>query len=157
MRGTASDGRPYRASDPHLLRWVHVAEIWSFFTAHQRFGAAPLTPAEADEYVAQTNGAARLLGATDLPETIGELDEVIAAYRPELRSTAEARDACDFLLHEPPLPAGARAGYGLLAQGAVHLLPDWARTELGVPEPRFARAGGLVGTRAVRWGMGAFG
>src|SRR5690625_7663716 len=28
--GTARDGRPYAATDPHLLSWVHVAEIDSF-------------------------------------------------------------------------------------------------------------------------------
>src|SRR3954453_1712913 len=27
ISGTAADGRPYQASDPHLLRWVHVAEV----------------------------------------------------------------------------------------------------------------------------------
>src|SRR5688572_9586068 len=30
VRGTAPDGRPYAAGDPHLLAWVHVAEIDSF-------------------------------------------------------------------------------------------------------------------------------
>ena len=38
VRGTAPDGRPYRADDPHLLRWVHVAEVDSFLRAHRRFG-----------------------------------------------------------------------------------------------------------------------
>ena len=37
--GTAPDGRPYAASDPLLLRWVHVAEIDSFLAAHQSYGA----------------------------------------------------------------------------------------------------------------------
>lgn len=27
VRGTAADGRPYQATDPHLLEWVHIAEI----------------------------------------------------------------------------------------------------------------------------------
>ncbi len=35
VRGTDERGRPYSADDPHLLRWVHVAEIWSFLTAYQ--------------------------------------------------------------------------------------------------------------------------
>src|SRR6516162_11296433 len=30
VTGTAPDGRPYAASDPHLLAWVHVAEADSF-------------------------------------------------------------------------------------------------------------------------------
>ena len=30
VRGIAPDGRPYAANDPHLLRWVHLAELDSF-------------------------------------------------------------------------------------------------------------------------------
>src|ERR1700743_1564920 len=36
--GTAPDGEPYRASDPHLLGWVHAAEVDSFLRAHRRYG-----------------------------------------------------------------------------------------------------------------------
>jgi len=42
IAGTAPDGRPYAASDPHLLTWVHIAEADSFLRAHARFGAQPL-------------------------------------------------------------------------------------------------------------------
>ena len=44
-------------------------------------------PRGRDEYVAQTAVVARALGATDVPETVAELDEVMADYRPELAST----------------------------------------------------------------------
>src|SRR5712691_13212303 len=37
VTGTAPDGRPYAASDPHLLTWVHIAEADSFLRAHTRF------------------------------------------------------------------------------------------------------------------------
>src|SRR5512133_2523320 len=46
--GTAPDGRPYAATDPHLLRWVHLAEVDSFLHAHQRYGAHPLDQAGRD-------------------------------------------------------------------------------------------------------------
>ncbi len=45
VRGTAPDGREYRAADPHLLCWVHVAEVDMFLRAHQRYGARPLDDA----------------------------------------------------------------------------------------------------------------
>ena len=54
VTGVASDGRPYRAADPHLLRWVHVAETDSFLRCHQRYGARPLDDAGCDGYVADT-------------------------------------------------------------------------------------------------------
>src|SRR3954447_3631416 len=54
--GVAPDGRPYAANDPHLLAWVHIAEVDSFLTAHQRFGSAPLDPDDADRYVHDVAG-----------------------------------------------------------------------------------------------------
>ena len=44
VTGTAPDGRPYSASDPHLLTWVHIAEADSFLRAHSSFGTQPLDP-----------------------------------------------------------------------------------------------------------------
>src|SRR6195952_5076519 len=53
ITGTTDDGTPYAASDPHLLLWVHVAEIDSFLLAHQVYGKHPLDQAERDRYVAE--------------------------------------------------------------------------------------------------------
>ncbi len=157
VRGTDELGRAYAADDPHLLRWVHVAEIWSFLNAHQAYAAEPLSPSEADLFVEQTNRAASLLGATDLPTTVRELDDVIACYRPELASTSAAREATRFMLLNPPVPIAARPGYALIAAGGVALLPTWARRALRLPVNRTGmalatRAGGLS-TSLVRWGM----
>jgi uncharacterized protein (DUF2236 family) len=158
VRGRDAAGRSYRASDPHLLRWVHVAEVDSFLRAHQTFGAEPLTDEEADRYVEQTCIPAVRLGVVDPPTTVAALEEALAAYRPELETTDAAREAARFLLLDPPLPLYARAGYGTLASGGVSLLPPWARSMLGIPLPQvasslLARPLGHVGTAAVRWGM----
>jgi uncharacterized protein (DUF2236 family) len=155
--GTTPDGGAYAASDPHLLRWVHVAEVWSFLTAFQAYAATPLTREEADLYVRQTARPATLLGATDLPSTVAELDEVIASYRPELESTPAAREATRFMLLNPPVPVLARPGYALIAAGGVALLPTWARRSLRLPVfgPGIAVAtrAGAVSAALVRWGM----
>lgn len=156
--GIAEDGRPYAASDPHLLRWVHIAEIDSFLTAHQRYGATVLSPAEADAYVAQAARVAESLGALDVPRSAAQLADCLAAYRPELRATAAARSTARFLLLNPPLPLPARLPYGALAASAVSLLPGWARRELGLPrlpvaEATLVRVGGEAVTRTIRWAM----
>ena len=70
VRGKAPDGRRYAASDPHLLKWVHIAEADSFLQAHQRYAVTPLTPAEADSYVAQSCVVATRLGVIDPPTTV---------------------------------------------------------------------------------------
>lgn len=158
VRGTAPDGRRYAASDPHLLDWVHLAEVDSFLTAYQRFGPVPLTVQEADRYVEQTAAVAARLGATTPPTSVAELGERLAAFRPELGSTAASRDVARFLLLSPPLPLAARPGYGMLAAGAVATLPGWVRRELRLP-PRFVgwdwpgQQLGAAGAGVVRWAM----
>ncbi|GMA32030.1 oxygenase MpaB family protein [Litorihabitans aurantiacus] len=160
VRGKAPDGRPYRASDPHLLTWVHIAEIDSFLRAHQRHGSAPLTPTEADEYVAQTARVARALGAEEVPTTTAGLADALASYRAELGATEAAVDTAHFLLREPPLAWASRQPYRLIAAGAIGLMPDWTRAELKLGGPRgdgLRRVGGGVATRTIRWGMSTVG
>ena len=158
VRGTAPDGRGYAASDPHLLRWVHVAEIDSFLAAHQRYGADPLDRGGRDAYVAQTARIAEALGVVDAPRSEEELRETIASYRPELAATEAARTAARFILLTPPLAAPARVPYAAIAAGAVALLPSWAREPLSLPNlPRteavVARPAGRLVTRGIRWAM----
>ncbi|WP_264082244.1 oxygenase MpaB family protein [Nocardioides jiangsuensis] len=156
--GAAPDGRPYAASDPHLLRWVHVAEVDSFLAAHQRYGAAPLDAAGRDGYVADTARVAEALGVVDPPRTEAELRAALEEYRPELASTPEAREAARFILLNPPLPLLARGPYAAIAAAAVALLPRWARRPLRIPrlpltEAVAMRAAGVVITRTIRWAM----
>jgi uncharacterized protein (DUF2236 family) len=156
--GTAPDGRPYAASDPHLLRWVHVAEIDSFLAAYQRYGEQPLDADERDTYVAEAARVAEALGVPDPPRSEAELRAQLAAYRPELQSTPGARATARFLLLNPPLPLPARVPYAGLAASAVGLMPVWARRKLLLPylpvtERVVVRTTGAVLTRAIRWAM----
>jgi uncharacterized protein (DUF2236 family) len=157
VRGKDGRGRPYSADDPDLLRWVHVAQVHSFLAAHQRFAAEPLSPHDADRYVEQSGRSAALLGATDLPDTVAALDAAVASYRTELRGTAAAREATRFMLLNPPVPFVARPGYGLIAAGAVAVLPSWARTMLGLPVHGpgvgLASRAGATSVALIRWGM----
>jgi uncharacterized protein (DUF2236 family) len=158
VRGNAPDGRAYAASDPHLLKWVHVTETDSFLRAHQRYAAAPLTAVEADCYVAQSCVVATRLGVIDPPTTVAGLDAAIESYRPELQGTPEAREAARFLLLQPPLPWVARPGYGALAGAAVALLPLWTRLPLMLPylplvEQAIALPVGGVATSVIRWAL----
>ena len=158
MRGRTPDGRLYAASDPHLLRWVHVAEADSFLKTHQRYAVTPLTSAESDQYVAQSCVVATRLGVIDPPTNVSGLNAAIESYRPELEGTATARDAARFLLLHPPLPWGARPGYGALAGAGVALLPLWAKHELGLPRLPWAERAvalplGGAATSVIRWAL----
>jgi len=158
VHGVAPDGTPYEASDPHLLEWVHIAEVDSFLLAYQRYGAAALDQAGRDGYVADTARVAEALGVLDPPRTEKQLQQRISAYRPELCGTAAARDAARYLLFTPPLPMVARAPYGVLAATSVAMLPPWARAPLWLPyvppvESTVIRMAGNAIVGGIRWAM----
>ena len=156
--GIASDGRPYRANDPHLLKWVHIAEVDSFVAAHRAFGETPLSAHEYDHYVADMSVIAERLGVVEPPRSIRQLHQQLRFYRRELSGTKEARDAARYLLFTPPLPVVVRPAYGILGAAAVSLLPTWTRLPLRLPwlpvaERAMARPAGAVLTRTLRWAL----
>jgi uncharacterized protein (DUF2236 family) len=160
VKGTAPDGRPYAASDPHLLTWVHIAEAHAFLRAYQVYGERPLTQAARDGYVADMALIAAELGVPDPPTSEAGLLVAIGGYRPELAGTPQAWEAARFLLREPPLPLVARPVYAGLAAAAVALLPQWARRELRIPalplaDAALARPAGHLVVNAIRWGISA--
>ncbi len=156
--GVAGDGRPYAANDPHLLTWVHVAELDSFLAAHDRYGTEPLVGSARDRYVENAAVVADALGAADPPRSERELRARLDDFRPELRSTREARDAARYLLLQPPLPLAARPAYGMIASAAVALMPAWTRWPLRLPwlpvtETVAVRPAGDLITRTLRWAI----
>lgn len=155
VRGTADDGRPYAASDPHLLTWVHVAETESFLTCYQTYGASRLSAYDEDRYVAQAGSIAARLGVIDPPQTVAELRSTLAAFTPELASTPAARETLRFIAADPPMPLAVRPGYLTLVAGAIGSLPTDARRMLGVrllPGGSLPlRGAGQVGVGLIRW------
>lgn len=133
VKGVTPEGEPYEAGDPHLLKWVHIAETESFLAAHQAFGQMPLSPARCDEYVAQTAVVAEKLGVIDPPRTREELVDQAMGYRLELKRTEPAVEAADLLLDHPPLPKSSLPAYKMLVQGALSLMPAWALARLRLP------------------------
>jgi uncharacterized protein (DUF2236 family) len=130
--GNAPDGRPYAANDPHLIAWVHHAEVDSFLRAYQRYGADRLSTADADRYVAEMAVVCERLGGEPPARSVDELSDWLDAVRPELSAGAQARDAARWLMLAP-LPLAARPAYAIIAPAAVGLLPDWVRDELRLP------------------------
>ncbi len=152
---SAEPGRSYRADDPDLLLWVHVAEIDSFLKAHRAYGAAPLDRAGYDRYVAQTSVVAERLGVIDPPDSVDRLQQVIEGFRPVLTRGPGSDDVVDLLLRRPPIVGPAGPGYRLLAAGAVSVLPTWTRAQLGLRARDLlpARSTARTLTRILRWGL----
>ena len=133
IRGVAPDGRPYDATDPHLLAWVHATEVDSFLRAHRRYGSDPISRDDADRYVAEMALVAERIGAAPVPTSVAGLREVLISFRPELQATRQAHDAVRFLLF-PPVPLATRGAYGLITAAAVGLLPTFVRRMLWLPQ-----------------------
>ena len=158
IRGRTPEGTAYRADDPELLSWIHLAEVDSFLITYQALADEPLDPAGADRYVAQTALLAERLGVLEPPRSTAELDTQLAAFRPVLRVSAAARETTDLLLHKPPLGGFERVGYTVLAAGAISLLPPWTRIELGLPslpitDRLITRRVTRTALRTIRWAL----
>ncbi|MFM8303134.1 MAG: oxygenase MpaB family protein [Actinomycetota bacterium] len=131
--GVAPDGRPYAASDPHLLLWVHIVEVASFITAHRRYGAERLDDRAYDRYVDEMAEVAHALGSDPAPHNLDELAQALRGFGPELRATREARRAAHYLLVPPDLSLAERVAYAPFTAAAVGLLPVDARIGLRLP------------------------
>ena len=131
----ASDGAEvsYRAADPDLLLWVHIAFMESFLVAHETFCAEPIPAGDAasgaDNYIAQWSVAVAPLGLATCPMNQAELDTAIADFidRGILRSDERTRQVVAFL-RRPPLPGATKIAYRLLfAAAVVSLRPEYRR------------------------------
>lgn len=149
VRGTAPDGRPYSASDPDLVTWVHATEVANFLKAHQRFNPFPVRGDQADRYLHEMGVIAERLGAERIPRTRLALRAYFRDLRPELEAGEQCRDAVRFLTAPMgggnPMLAGA---HQVVIQAAIGLLPGWARDMLGLRLPSLAQQA-VVGPAAL--------
>jgi len=133
VRGVAPDGRPYSASDPELLTWVHAAEMYCFLQATQRYGARRLTREECDRYYKETAPVAIELGAEWVPRSVDEMDAYFLRIRKDLYGGPQALVARDFLVRGVARKPEDKAVYALIAAAGISLLPHWARAKLKIP------------------------
>jgi uncharacterized protein (DUF2236 family) len=155
VSGTLPDGTPYRADNPHLLAWVHVAGAIMFLEGWRRYGEPSMSGSDQDRYFVESGVIARMLGADPVPETRASAERLVRDFRPELRADRRCREFRDLVLGAPA-PALAEAGVQkLLMSAAVDLLPPWARRMHDVSVPPLAappiRAATLGLASALRW------
>lgn len=160
VRGIAPDGRPYSANDPHLITWVHHAEVDSFLTAYRRYAATPLSDRDADRYVEEMAVLCELFDAEPAARSVAELEAYFHAVGSELVATAAARDAVRWLM-VPPLPWAARLPYAVIAPAAVASLPARVRWALRLPvapgvDPLVVRPAARTLLRTLGWVMAGY-
>lgn len=155
--GVAPDGRPYAASDPDLLTWVHVAEVSSFLAAHLRYHDPHMTPADQDRYYDEVALTAERLGARGVPRDRAEIAAYLEAARPELRCDAHSLEVVQVLL-DAPAPSRLAVPVGkLMLNAGIDLVPAWGQQLLGLQlgpiERRLTRAGVHGIAPILRWAV----
>lgn len=138
VRGTLPDGTEYRATDPWLLAWVHVAGAINFLDGWRRYAEPRMTRADQDDYFAQSGEVARMLDADPVPRTRDEAEKLIAQFRNELRSDDRSRAFRDLVLRTPAPSIAEAPVRSLLMSAAVDLMPDFAREIHGLGRPFLA-------------------
>lgn len=134
---------PYRAADPDLLLWVHIAFMESFLVAHEMYAATPLpkgiaaTPA--DNYVNQWAASVGPLGLDTVPRTRADVDEMITdLWRRGVLVASDATRSVVSFIRRPPLPLPVRPVYRLLFDAAVVSIRAEFQVMLGLkPKPRW--------------------
>jgi len=146
----------YRAADPNLLLWVHIAFMDSFLRCHQMYAWRPI-PGGADSYVALWSKSVEPLGLAQVPMSEAQLVAGIDDFRARglLRVDDTTREVLSFI-RRPPLPPVARLVYRLLFEAAVLSLEAPFQQMLGLkPKPRWLIQPTTRATlRLIRWVIG---
>ena len=155
VSGTLPDGASYRADDPYLLSWVHVAGARMFLEGWRRYGEPAMSIADQDTYFAQSGEVARMIGADPVPATREAADRLILDFRPELTTGVRTREFRNLVLNAPATTLAETGVHKLLTSAAVDLLPAWARSQhrlrsLPLAAPPI-RAATLGLARTLRW------
>ena len=130
--GTLPNGTVYRADDPHLLAWVHVAGAMMFLEGWCRYGEPGMSGADQDRYFAESGVIAQMLGADPVPDTRAEAERLIRRFRGQLVANDRSREFRDLVVNAEAGSVAQAVVHKLLMNAATDLLPPWARNMHGL-------------------------
>ena len=124
--------KPYKAADPDLLLWVHIAFTESFLTTHELYGEEEI-PGGPDEYISQWSKAVIPLGLTKAPMSKAEMQAEIQRFKNDgLLATSETTKRVVEFIRKPPLSKTAMLAYSRMFDGAVASIPTEFQEMLGL-------------------------
>ena len=132
IAGSTPAGKAYRANDPELLNWVQGTAAYGFLQAYHAY-VRPLSDVERDHFYAEGTLAASLYGASAATSE--------AALEMRFKEMANRLERSDILFEflaimrsAPILPLPLKPVQPLLARAAIHLMPPWLRTIVGLAD-----------------------
>lgn len=147
VRGSTPGGLPYSANDPRLLDWVQATAVFGFSQAYHRY-VQPLSPFDKDVAFAESQPAARLYGATGMPQSWAAWEALLARTAPSLEGSNILSDFLTIMDTAPLVPAPLRPLQRLLVRAAVEIVPAPVRA-LPQLRGRGLRAGEMLLVRAL--------
>ena len=137
VNGVDAQGQTYRADDPHLLAWVHLAECTSFMRAYDTHGRPALDAHGQDRYFADMALLGSAMGTGQVPANRAACERALLNYLPELRCDERTRYVLKRLDDYPTEPL-YRPLMKLVVRAAHHSLPAWVHPLLQQPKPSWA-------------------
>ena len=137
VQGVDALGQAYRADDPHLLAWVHLAECTSFMHAYDAQGRPALAAHGQDRYFADMALLGSAMGTGRVPANRAACERALLNYLPELRCDERTRYVLNRLDDYPTEPP-YRPLMKMVVRAAHHSLPAWVHPLLQQPEPSWA-------------------
>lgn len=135
IRGTIPEsGRPYAATEPHLLLWVHVTLIDTALRLYDRF-VEPLSGEEMQRYHDEAKTIAEMLGVPrgGVPTTVEDLRTYMRSRidSGEVAVTDTARRLAPSVLYPASFPP--RFVWDAAHLASISLLPPEVRRGYGIP------------------------
>jgi uncharacterized protein (DUF2236 family) len=131
VRGIASDGRAFCASDPELLEWVHATACFGFLEAYHAY-VQPLAALERDRFYTERGPAAVLYGAKSTPASQAELEALFARMGGQLQRSDIVLDFLRIVRRVPALPGLLQPLQGVLTKAAIEVIPEKLRDRIGL-------------------------
>ena len=161
VTGVLPDGTAYAATDPALLKWVHVAETDAFLRAHVAYREPGMPGVRQDRYLGEMAALARRMGAGAVPATRRAVAGYFREVRPMLRHDERTRDVAAALMVQATGKGGASGIWGgigqVVMQAGVELLHPWAAALHGLGTPALQRpairAGASAAAGVLRWAL----
>jgi uncharacterized protein (DUF2236 family) len=129
-------GKPYAASDPHLLAWVHLTETRSFMSAFESYRRETITLNQKNQYFLEMKSLGERMGAFNIPDTYANTENAIKEYIPELHYGDRAKSIIQ-LLEYFPSNLTAKPFIKLISRAGFLNLPDWVYPIIGKSIPSY--------------------
>lgn len=129
-------GKPYAATDPHLLAWVHLTETRSFMCAFEEYRKEKLSSSEKDQYFLEMSVLGKRMGTLQLPTSYNHTNAAIQSYLPELYYGERAINIIR-LLENFPSSLASKPIIKLISRAGFLNLPDWVYPVIKRPIPNY--------------------